>query len=78
MTQGLGGLIAGFGLEWIDFPEQASAENLTPEMINGLLFMMGPLYYIIVYGGLGFAFLYRIDRKRHAEILAELAARRRE
>lgn len=76
MTQGIGGFIASFGLEWIDFPEQATPETVTPQMIDGLLFMMGPLYYIIVYAGLGFAFLYRIDKQRHAEILAALRARR--
>ena len=76
MTQGLGGLIAGFGLEFIGFPEDAATQGVSPEVIDGLLFMMGPLYYIIVYGGLGFAFLYRIDKGRHEEILQELEARR--
>lgn len=76
MTQGLGGLIGGFGLEVIGFPQNATVETLSQEVIDGLLFMMGPLYYIIVYGGLGFAFMYRIDKKRHEEILQELEARR--
>lgn len=76
MTGGLGGLIGGFALEFIGFPEQATAATLTPEVIDGLLFMHGPLYYIIVYAGLGLALLYNIDRRRHAQILAELKTRR--
>ena len=51
LTQGLGGLIAGFGLEIIGFPQDAATQGVSPEVIDGLLFMMGPLYYIIVYGG---------------------------
>ena len=46
----------------------------TDEYDNGLL--IGPLYWIIVGGGLGLAFLYNIDRGRHAEILQGLEARR--
>ncbi|MEM7016352.1 MAG: MFS transporter [Pseudomonadota bacterium] len=78
LTQGLGGLIGGFGLEFIGFPENATKEMITPEMVNGLFFMMGPLYYIIVYGGLGFAFMYKIDKARHDEILKELEVRRKQ
>lgn len=69
-------MIGTFGLEYINFPQDARAETLDPEVINGLLWMTGPLYIFIVYGGLGFAFLYRIDRKRHAEIMKELELRR--
>ena len=76
LTQGLGGLIGGFGLEILDFPDDAATQGVSPEVIDGLLFMMGPLYYLIVYGGLGFAFLYRIDKRRHEEILRALEARR--
>lgn len=76
MTSGLGGLIGGFGLELINFPENASAETLEPAVIDGLLWMMGPAYLAIIYVGLGFAFLYRIDRKRHQEIIEALELRR--
>ena len=76
LTQGLGGLMAAVGLEIIGFPQDAATQGVSPEVIDGLLFMMGPLYYIIVYGGLGFAFMYRIDKTRHEEILQELEARR--
>lgn len=75
-TNGLGAMVAGVGLEAIGFPQNARPETLSPKVIDGLMFMMGPLYYIIVFAGLGFALLYRIDRRRHGEILAELEARR--
>jgi Na+/melibiose symporter-like transporter len=76
-TTGLGAVIAGIGLEAIRFPREAKAEELDPAVIDGLMFMCGPLYYIIVFGGLGLAALYNIDRKRHAEILETLEQRRR-
>lgn len=77
-TNGLGAMVAGIGLEVIGFPRDARPENLDPEVVDGLMFMMGPLYYLIVFAGLGFALFYRIDRKRHAEILTALETRRAE
>ena len=76
VSDGLGGMIGGFWLAFIDFPKNASPETLTQEHLDQLFFMMGPLYYIIVYAGLGFCFMYRISRSRHEEILRELEKRR--
>ena len=75
-TIGLGTLIGGFGLEFIDFPDNAVAGELEPGVVNGLLFMSGPLYFIFMALGVAFMFMYRIDSKRHAEILAVLEERR--
>ena len=75
-TIGLGSLIGGFGLEFIDFPDNAVAGELEPGVVNGLLFMSGPLYFIFMALGVAFMFMYRIDSKRHAEILAVLEERR--
>lgn len=75
-TSGIGGLIGGFGLELIGFPEDASAATLTPEVQNGLLFMSGPLYWIIVFSGMLFMALYNLNRARHDEIMAVLDTRR--
>ncbi len=75
-TSGIGGLIGGFGLEIIGFPEDASIGTLTPEVQNGLLFMTGPLYWIIVFTGMLFMALYNLDRGRHDEIMSSLRARR--
>ncbi len=76
LSQGVGSLIAGVGLELIGFPENASPDQITGPMIDGLLFMMGPLYYVIVLCGVVFAFMYRIDKQRHEEILTLLEKRR--
>ena len=75
-TMGLGSLIGGFGLEYIDFPDNAVAGELEPEVVNGLLFMSGPLYFIFMALGVAAMLLYRLDSKRHAEILAVLEERR--
>ena len=77
-TSGIGGLIGGFGLEIIGFPEDASASTLTPEVLDGLLFMTGPLYWIIVFSGMLFMALYNLNRGRHEEIMAVLEVRRAE
>ena len=76
MTLGIGGLMGGFGLELINFPEDASAATLDLAVIDGLLWMTGPLYIAILYTGICFCFMYRLDRKRHQEIIEVLESRR--
>ena len=75
-TSGIGGLIGGFGLEIIGFPKDASAATLDADVLNGLLFMTGPLYWIIVFAGMLFMALYNLDRARHDQMMAVLEARR--
>ena len=75
-THGLGGLIAGFGLEFINFPENAEVGALPQETLDGLLIMNGPLYLGMYLLGSAIMLLYKIDRQRHAEIMSELEARR--
>lgn len=75
-SNGIGSVIGGFGLEAIKFPKNASAATLSPGVVDGLMFMMGPLYYLIVFAGVGLAMLYTITRSRHDEILRALDARR--
>ena len=75
-TGGLGGLIGGVGLEIIGFSEQATKEMLTPEMLNGLFFMTGPLYWIFVAVGMMFMGMYKLNENRHSEMMAELKVRR--
>jgi len=75
-TGGLGGLIGGVGLEIIGFSEQATKEMLTPEMLNGLFFMTGPLYWIFVAVGMMFMGMYKLNENRHSEMTAELKVRR--
>lgn len=75
-TGGLGGLIGGIGLEIIGFPENATQEMLTTEMLNGLFFMIGPLYWIFVAAGMGLMALYSINEQRHGAMIEELKGRR--
>ncbi len=44
--------------------------------LNGLLFMSGPLYWMIVAAGMGFMAMYQLTESRHSEILTKLRARR--
>jgi Na+/melibiose symporter-like transporter len=75
-TGGLGGMVGGFALEFIGFPQDAEVGQLAEETVNGLLFISGPLY--IATSGLGmlFMFMYRLNEKRHQEILTVLEERR--
>jgi Na+/melibiose symporter-like transporter len=75
-TSGIGGLIGGFGLDLIAFPENAVPGQVAAEPLNGLLFMSGPLYWLIVVSAIGFMAMYKLSESRHAEILAELKVRR--
>ena len=75
-TSGIGGLIGGFGLDLIAFPNDAVVGEVAAEALNGLLFMSGPLYWMIVAAGMGFMGMYQLTESRHAEILTELRARR--
>jgi Na+/melibiose symporter-like transporter len=76
LSTGLGGFLGGMSLQLIGFPQHAHTTSLSQGTIDGLLWLNGPIYWLIVAAGIGFCFLYRIDRKRHAQILAELEARR--
>ena len=75
-TQGVGGFVAGFCLEFFDFPENAEVGSVPERAIDGLLIMNGPAYLALSLIGISFMLMYRIDKKRHAEILSELEARR--
>jgi glycoside/pentoside/hexuronide:cation symporter, GPH family len=75
-SSGVGGLIGGFGLDLIAFPEDAVVSEVAPEALNGLLFMSGPLYWMIVAVSIGFMAMYQLTESRHAQILAELKERR--
>ena len=75
-TSGIGGLFAGFGLEFIGFPDNAEVGNLSAETINGLLIMNGPLYLGLYLFAIFLMSFYKLDKERHAEILSELEKRR--
>ena len=71
-----GGLLGGFGLEFIGFPENAEVGGLAEETLTGLLFLNGPLYLIMYLLAVVFMTMYQIDKKTHQDILAELEAKR--
>lgn|GEM_PF-98803 len=75
-TSGVGGFLAGFGLEFIGFPENAEVGHLSQETLTGLLFMNGPLYLTICLIAVCFMTFYAIDKQKHATILTELEKRR--
>ena len=75
-TSGIGGLFAGFGLEFIGFPDNAEVGKLTAETIDGLLFMVGPLYLGLYLFAIFLMSFYTLDKQGHAEILSELEKRR--
>jgi Na+/melibiose symporter-like transporter len=75
-TIGLGAMIGGFGLDLIGFPQDAVVGELAPRVVNGLLFMSGPLYLMIVTLGIAFMLLYRLNAKRHQDMLDVLEKRR--
>lgn len=72
---GIGNLLGGITIEWIQFPVQAAAGTVAADKIFWLGMASGPglmVFYIV-----GFFFLtrYRITRERYAEIRRELDAR---
>lgn len=75
-TQGVGGLLAGFGLEFTGFPEKAEVGGVAEDTLTGLLFLNGPLYLVIYLTAVLFMTLYQIDKATHKQILHELEARR--
>ena len=75
-TQGIGGFIAGFGLTFIGFPDNAAEVGLEPETITGLLVLNGPVYLVFYLLAAFCMTFYNIDEERHNEILKALAERR--
>ena len=71
-TTGIGGFIAGFGLEHIGFPENAEVGALMQETITGLLVLNGPVYMCIYLVAAGCMAFYQLDRNSHNQILKEL------
>ncbi len=75
-TSGLGGLFAGVALDVIDFPTAAQAGSVAPDKLFRLGLGVGPGLMLLYIVTLFFLSRYQITRKRHREILSELADRR--
>ena len=71
-TAGVGSALAGFGLEMIEFPENAKVGGLEPATMDGLLIINGPIYLGFYLLACVFMAFYKIDKEYHSSILSEL------
>ncbi len=76
---GLGGMLAGFSLQLIGFPIDPSspegAAQLTPQVINMLGLLWGPVFAVCMLLSVPFFLRYRLDRKTHQKIVSAITAR---
>lgn len=78
-TSGLGGLVAGVGLDLINWPQGdtiKSAADVTPEAVTQLGLLYGPLVASFGLFAIWLYTRYSLDRDKHATILAQLSTRR--
>ena len=78
-TSGLGGLIAGVGLDIISWPQGEAiktAADVDPEIITRLGLLFGPLVAVFGIIAIWLYTHYSLDRTKHAEIMAELKVQR--
>ena len=76
---GLGGMLAGFSLKAIGFPSDPTspegAAQLTPQVINMLGLLWGPVFAIGILLAVPFFLRYQLDRKAHQKIVSAITAR---
>ena len=75
-TSAFGTLLGGALLSAIDFPENVSRGDLSAEMTWNLGFILGPATSIFSLAAILFYLSYRINARRHNEIMAQLERRR--
>jgi glycoside/pentoside/hexuronide:cation symporter, GPH family len=75
-TGALGIFLGGILLDVIAFPRGAAAGTVADETVWILGFIQGPATSVFTLIGLVLYMGYKLDRKRHAEIMAELDRRR--
>ena len=76
-TSGLGGLVAGIGLDPIAWPKGEAirtAADVDPEILVRLGLLFGPGVAVFGFAAVWLYTLYRLDRTTHARILDELSA----
>lgn len=71
----LGIILGGIVIDYIAFPRHAAAGSVQPEVLWKLGLFQSPLPSIFVFIAVMMYAGYRLDRARHAEIMAALAAR---
>jgi len=72
----LGTIVGGVILDLIQFPEQAMPGEVSPDVVFNLGFAQGPGTSIFSFLGLLLYFRYRLTRKKHQEILSQLAEKK--
>ncbi len=72
----LGAIVGGVALDLIQFPSGAVAGTVDPDVIWWLGVIEGPATTLLSFCGILFYLRYRIDGKRHREIVEEIAAMR--
>jgi GPH family glycoside/pentoside/hexuronide:cation symporter len=80
-TSGFGAVIAGWALEFIDWPVGAdirTAADVPPETLLNMGLFYGPMIASLGFISVLFYTFYNLTPKRHEEILIELADRRRD
>ena len=77
-TGAVGVVFGGLMLDLIAFPRGAPAGTVAPDTVWNLGFVQGPATSFFSFCGLLLYMGYRLNRERHAEIVAELERRRRE
>ena len=75
-TGSLGLIFGGVLLDFIAFPRGAVMGSVPEDTVWQLGFIAGPATSVFTFFGMWLYMGYRIDRKRHAEIMAELDRRR--
>ncbi len=76
-VNGLGVLVAGQILKWAEFPAAAAAGEVPAAALDALALGFVPVLWLFYAVAIGVLCFYRIDRARHADNLARLAALRR-
>ena len=70
---GLGGMLAGFGLQLIGFPsDPVGPVEVSPKIIEKLGLLWGPGFALCVLLSAPFFFAYKLDRKSHREIIRRI------
>ena len=77
VTSAMGAFVGGIVLDVIAFPRGAALGSVPADTVWWLGFMEGPATSLISLTGVMFYLRYEIDRRRHAEIIAGINARRR-
>jgi Na+/melibiose symporter-like transporter len=76
VTSGLGQFVAGWGLDLIHFPARAAPGTVAPATVDALAVLYGPGLSVIAVIAIAVLSRYRIDRRRHEEIMRGLLERR--